>query len=168
MTIRKTKRCLLPAIIALLILTSCISLNKGVTNVGTYQKVITVDGVDRSELYVRTLSWASGVFQGSSDEVFDVRDKDAGLLKGKYTQSFRRLSQTRYLVDNSITIEIKDGRARLTITGPDKVYSDSDKKQLFNRNMLTSDEVEEITSVRELLSKSLEYYLSTPAVDDSW
>ena len=76
--------------------------------------------VSSTELYVSASLWMVGTFK-SSDSVLELADKDAGLLKGKFTLTAPQFLGTIYF-DNIVTIEVKDGKARLTILAPISIY----------------------------------------------
>ena len=76
--------------------------------------------VSSTELYARASSWMVGTFK-SSDSVLELEDKEAGILKGKFTLTAPQFLGTIYF-DNIVTIEVKDGKARLTISAPISIY----------------------------------------------
>ena len=77
--------------------------------------------VSSTELYVSASLWMVDTFK-SSDSVLELEDKDAGILKGKFTLTAPQFLGTIYF-DNIVTIEVKDGKARLTISAPISQYT---------------------------------------------
>lgn len=83
-----------------------------------YSKVIEVPGVSKSELYDRAYAWFVSTYKSAKD-VIQMADKESGKIIGKgwFTHPFSKLK-----VDHSVTITVKDGRYKYTIT--DFVFND--------------------------------------------
>jgi hypothetical protein len=84
-----------------------------------FQKVVTLDGASRDQLYDAALAWFTRMFQRSK-EVIQVNDRQSGTLIGKslfeyhpvvFIASGRIAGVVRY----TLTVEVKDGRYRYTI-----------------------------------------------------
>ena len=88
------------------------------------QRTIGIEAASRSDLFVRANSWAVDAFV-SADSVIEFSDADAGLMKGKYVTYYQEgLYNVR--VRATLTIELKDGAARVTIDNPmSQVVGDS-------------------------------------------
>ena len=79
------------------------------------QQVINVPGASTSEVFVRANTAAVDIFV-KSDCVIEFTDKDAGIIKGKFLLSQVQVGGLIYDVKASITVEARDGRARITFS----------------------------------------------------
>lgn len=79
------------------------------------QKVIEVPGVSKDDLYVLANSACVEMFR-NAEAVIQFSDKSAGIIKGRFTISnvFYALFYYDYAV--AVTVEVKDGRCRLTLS----------------------------------------------------
>jgi len=80
------------------------------------QKVIEVPNVTKDELFVRANAWAVKQFV-SAEAVIEYSDKESGTIMGKYTVDYSR-AQTSFRCRQTIAIEVRDGRIRITIDDP--------------------------------------------------
>ena len=118
------------------ILTSCASTNyKEIDeyDLDPITQVVEVPDVGSNDLYVRANTWMVDVFK-SSEGVIQFSDKDAGVIKGKFSTLIdgQGLNATKtYQVNITITIEVKDGKTRIQLE-PDyysiHVYNKSNMK----------------------------------------
>jgi hypothetical protein len=85
------------------------------TKLITYAAVVPVPGVSAAELYSRARLWVANTYR-SAKAVIDLDDKDAGRIvaKGVFTVPYAGLSSMN--IRGSLTIEVKDGRFRYTLT----------------------------------------------------
>ena len=91
--------------------------------VPTVQKVIVLDGQAASDIYGRTLRWASDNFVSAKDAI-ELQDKESGLVTvrtGLESQGYDlgRAMGGRYYITYKIKIEVQDGKARITCHHPD-------------------------------------------------
>lgn len=99
---------LLALVFILFILTSCTTyMSKD--ELITQETIVNVPGNSKDELYVKALSWMVDCFESSPD-VIEYNDKEAGIIKGKYT-----ISTPVCTFKGVITIELKDEKARLRL-----------------------------------------------------
>ncbi|AWW31836.1 hypothetical protein DN752_17805 [Echinicola strongylocentroti] len=106
---------------SILVLSSCMSTNSSSTNFTPNPHVETYEDLehDKDELYILANEWFNQAFV-NAESVISFRDKESGVIIGKY-----RFFGTRYTTqygtsDNtvmaSIVIRLKDNKARVTIT----------------------------------------------------
>ena len=95
------------------------------------QKVLTLDGQEASDIYARTLRWASDTFVSAKGAI-ELQDKDSGLVTirtGLESQGYDlgRAIGGRYYITYKIKIEVQDGKARITCHNPvfDSIYQGS-------------------------------------------
>ena len=157
---KKTAIVLAVFLFVVLTLTSCLTMKK--EDVGTYQQIAEFPEQTREELYSRARSWFVEAFV-SSDAVIEQDDKDAYILKGKYTDSVQRNMLCEVDIESVITVEIKEGKVRMTISEPLKAIAivGTDRSSTD----LSSSEVEKINEHRQALFESLKTYLSSEVED---
>lgn len=97
--------------------TSCATINK--EDISSFSQIITVDGKSKDELFVASASWFVDAFRDSKS-VLEINDKESGLLKGKFTTEVAQ-GLTSMIVESIITVEVKDGKVRLTISSPTSI-----------------------------------------------
>jgi len=103
-------------------------------------EIIDCQDIEKDRLFVLANSWAVDAFV-SAESVIEFSDKEAGIIKGKYTISFWGDIQS-YYVRSTLTIEVKDGAARITIADPYyrgedwTSYSPMKSAASFNKNCL--------------------------------
>lgn len=102
-------------LISLLLLTSCM-VTQLPTEQTTLEKVIEVPGVSQNDLYVRANTWFVRTFN-SAESVIEFQDKESGKIAGKYIVGYNYLL-TEYLGKQTITVDVKEGKARIRIENP--------------------------------------------------
>ncbi len=133
--------------------------------------------VSSTELYVSASLWMVGTFK-SSDSVLELEDKDAGILKGKFTLTAPQFLGTIYF-DNIVTIEVKDGKARLTILAPISIYyySNYGKKTNVQLTQSTLDVFYEDREIQQSQALACQchkkratgkFYLAPPYKESHW
>jgi len=78
--------------------------------------IVELENISKDELYIMANSWAVDTFV-SAESVIEFQDKEAGIIKGKYFTSFLN---GIYLINvkTIITVEVKEGKARIQLTDP--------------------------------------------------
>ncbi len=141
-----------------LLLTSCTSLSMTKEDIGTYQEVVEVEGATADELYQKAYSWFVASFV-DADAVLEQKDKDAHILKGKYVESIDRNLMCELETESVITVELKDGRARFSISAPIRLSAKVGYDRIGTK--LSQKEVEKFNLERtKLFSRFLLYMLS--------
>jgi hypothetical protein len=112
---KKMKKLLFPFLIAV-ILTSCATMtaNDLPTDKAKVAKVISAPDLSKDQLFALANSWAVDSFT-SANSVIEYSDKEAGIIKGKYTSGYFEGVYT-FSLRSTITIEVKDGASRITIS----------------------------------------------------
>jgi hypothetical protein len=92
-----------------------------------YQETVEVLGKSQDEIFVEVNKWFVQTFN-NADSVIQYTDKEAGTLSGRYMEKANLLdagtamygAYDRYL-RSIITVEVKDGRYRITLNQPSYV-----------------------------------------------
>ena len=84
-------------------------------------EIIDCPNISKDRLFVLANSWAVDTFV-SAESVIQFSDKEGGIIKGKYTISFSEggfgIGLYVYDVRSTLTIEVKEGAARIIIADP--------------------------------------------------
>lgn len=147
----------LVAVFCVLTVISCTSLQSA--DIETFQEVLTADGMTRDELYNKAQAWFVDSFVDSS-EVIELQDKGSGIIKGKYTMTIPRNAMCELVLESVITVEVKDGKARFTVSAPVNGYGRVGYERIAITGY-TTDEVERINISRASLFESFKMYIVT-------
>jgi len=96
---------------------SCASLGPDVTGPVEYNEVINVDGMSAVDIYTKANMWFVDAFK-NADSVIQFSDKESGTIKGKYVSDMTLSGYQQYLTTTTITVEVRDGRCRISFTDP--------------------------------------------------
>lgn len=77
--------------------------------------VVEIPNKTADELFVLANSWAVDTFN-SAEAVIEFSDKDAGIIKGTFSHSISGFNT--YMTETTITVEVREGRARITFDDP--------------------------------------------------
>ena len=110
---------ILPLLVILLI--SCATTGTKVTEPVTYSETIEVASVSQDDLYIRANMWFVDVFN-NADSVIQFSDKESGVIKGKYIGDNVMVGIYICKISTTITVEVKDGRCRITFDNPQYQY----------------------------------------------
>lgn len=114
----------LPIAIALLALLSGCNTTSSLTSADTsYTSIIEVPGKSKSELFTATNVWFADNFV-SSKSVIQYSDKEAGKVVGKY-HSQVAVGLAYHETNQTVQVDVKDGKVRLTFRNPQDYYSGS-------------------------------------------
>ena len=105
------------ALVLVFVVSGCAHMEKDMANEdASLVEVIELSGVSKDEIFVRANSWMVDTFV-KADSVVEYSDKQAGLIKGKYVTD---TTDGAYLmrVKSVITVEVKDGKARISLRNP--------------------------------------------------
>ena len=104
---------LLIGIICIFLFASCASTETfAISSFTPIQKVIEVPNVSSNDLFVRANNWMVNSFV-NADSVIEYSDKDAGIIKGKFTNTLTYFGGT-VRSTTIITIETKENKARIS------------------------------------------------------
>lgn len=156
------KKILLLAFACLLLFVGCIS----VANIDAYSveglsEIIEASGT-KEELFIKASSWAVEAFI-SSESVIDYQDKEAGIIKGKFTTK-GIVPLTAMQWESVITIEIKDNKARFTIK-PNGLPYDPTLSFAQSFNSVNQQTLDRYNATNEMLLESFKKALSSVASD---
>lgn len=110
---------ILPLLVILLV--SCATTATKVTEPVTYSETIEVAGVSQDDLYIRANMWFVDAFN-NADSVIQFSDKESGVIKGKYIGGSVMVGIYIYKISTTVTVEVKDGRYRITFDNPQYQY----------------------------------------------
>lgn len=157
------KSLLLTAVlIAIVLLSSCETMLYE-SDIGTFQQVAEFNGQNEDELYTKARSWFVEAFV-SSEAVIEQQDANSHIIKGKYSTKMARNLMCDLIYESIITIEIKDGRARFTVSAPVSSYSQVGYDRT-STNGYTPKEVERINKERQTLYNSFKAYMQSEKED---
>lgn len=108
---------LVSLLLAFFIVSGCAHMNKDMENTdASFSEIIVIPGKTKDDLFVKANSWMVDTFV-KADSVVEYSDKQAGLIKGKYVTD---TTDGMYLmrIKSVITIEVKDGKARVSLSNP--------------------------------------------------
>ena len=83
--------------------------------------VIEVPEKGKDELFVLANSWAVDAFN-SAESVIEFSDKEAGIVKGNFESALSDGMRSSGRARTTMTIEVKDGRARISFRDPMFIY----------------------------------------------
>jgi hypothetical protein len=115
-----------------------------------YSEIVQVPGISAQDLYIKVNVWFVDTFN-NAESVIQFSDKNAGIIKGRYKYA------GFYRIFSTITVEIRDGRYKITCSDP---YNELGKMQ--DKSMLNS-----IYKNWETLSADLKNYILTQD-DTNW
>lgn len=108
------------SLLLILLLVSCETLKPGEA-FETVSSIVEVPGTTSDELYIRANSWMVDTFNNAKS-VIQYSDKESGIIKGKFVGTYPQ--GLAYLdCESTITVEVKEGKARLTIDKPSSIYN---------------------------------------------
>ncbi len=168
---RKKVKLLVILFITTVSLSSC-SIIFGVTaspEKRTFKRVIDVPNRSKNKLYVSANSWFVDTFDYAGS-VIEFTDKEEGRIIGKYVfNTFQGFEN--FIIRQTITVDVKDGRVRLTISNPyykwigDNIDGDKDDPSEVFEPLVTEDGLEIARREWEKLAQSLTNYLRK---DGTW
>lgn len=103
--------------VVLLCFVSCASLGPDVSGPVEYNEVINVNGMSATNIYIKANMWFVDAFK-NADSVIQFSDKESGTIKGKYVSDMTISSYQQFLTTTTITVEVRDGRCRISFTDP--------------------------------------------------
>lgn len=109
------KKLLMVLAIALLVITGCASTEDIENAVSEMSVVIEAEGKSADELFVLANSWAVDTFN-SAEAVIEFSDKESGIIKGTFSYSISGFNN--YDTETTMTIEVREGRLRITFNNP--------------------------------------------------
>ncbi len=103
-------------IILMILLQSCVA--QKIYSPTSTSKVVDIEGKSKDELYIKANNWMVETFNNAKS-VIQFSDKENGIIMGKYNMATIYTTTTdSHDVISIIKIEVKDGKAKITITPP--------------------------------------------------
>ncbi len=96
-------------------------------------EIIELPGMTKDNLYIMANSWMVDTFV-NAESVIEFTDKEAGIIKGKYVISGLYEGLYGLSIRSTLTIEIKEGKARITIADPYRKYTSGLGEAYTNTN----------------------------------
>jgi len=133
----------------------------------TYSGVAKVDSLDKNALYLKAKKWFVSTYKSAKD-VIQFEDKESGEITGKGNFKIAYYTRDPYISHN-ITITVKDGRYKYTIT--QFSYSDNQNEKFAIENFPNSWAGKKklylkIDEETKYLISSLEKHMKTNIKDD--
>lgn len=85
----------------------------GETGKFKYTEVVPVAGASKNDLYTRAKSWVASNYPSSANITMDDKEEGKIICKGNFPITLMGAKQT---IDNTFTIEVKEGRYKYTFT----------------------------------------------------
>jgi hypothetical protein len=115
-----------------IILTACATSGAKVTEPVTYNEVVEVADISQDILYTRANMWFVDAFR-SAESVIQFSDKESGVIKGKYIGDNVMAGIYVCKIASTVTVEIRDGRYRISFTDPTYQYVGDALNGIYSR-----------------------------------
>ncbi len=96
------------------------------------QDIIAFEGMNKLEIYKNSLEWIASSFN-SYKAVTEYTDPESGKIIGNFT-IIRPFMLGRFIFLSQLTIEIKDGRSRLTFIAKNLYWNNINNEYSFEKN----------------------------------
>ena len=106
------------AVLAVMTLSACVSAKPDEQPMPSHSSVVQVPEATKDELWLRANEWCIDAFKNSTN-VIQYSDKEAGVIRGKFTGEYNGYYYE--YVQTTFSVEVKDGKARLTFYDPLRV-----------------------------------------------
>ncbi|MBK5261807.1 MAG: DUF4468 domain-containing protein [Peptostreptococcaceae bacterium] len=145
---------------------SCATMPQANQELLQMSKVLEVEGSSADDLFIKSNLWAVSAFN-RADYVIQYQDKEAGVIKGKFSESIRTGLMGIAIVDITtvMTIEIKSGKLRISFGDVSAEFADYEFKRT-GKPILTDAIMEKVQLSWKAMVKDLEESLN--AKTDSW
>lgn len=103
-------------------------------SVDSFQLIIEVPNASANELYIKAIQWAVST-SNNAESVIGFSDNENGIVTGKYVERFYNVGLFSSWLDVTtiITIEVKDGKIRVTMDAGSFEYLTANGDQSFAR-----------------------------------
>jgi hypothetical protein len=130
-----------------------------------YEKIISVPGLSRAEIYVKVNCWFVETFN-YTESVIEFQDKEAGKIIGKYVSRYHE-GVHYYTVIQTISIDIRDEKMRIVIHDPNFEIMSNVFRSIRDEYppLKTQQGIDNVRARWEELSTELGKYLHT---EDIW
>jgi archaellum component FlaF (FlaF/FlaG flagellin family) len=149
---------------------SCATTGEKITEPLRYSEVVEIADVSDSELYTKVNMWFVDVFNNAGS-VIQFSDKESGVIKGKYIGD--NIVEGVYIckLTTTITVEIKDGKYRISFTDPmyqyiGSIFGGAPYTNTGTENVVTVEMANKVKAEWLKVSENLKSTISTPA--SSW
>jgi len=117
------KRLGLSFIVCFLVTLSCVTSGskEKITEPVIFAEIVEANGISQETLFTRTNMWLVDVFR-NAESVIQFSDKESGVIKGKYIDNGILDGMFICRVYSTITIEIREGRYRISFSDPTYYY----------------------------------------------
>ncbi len=122
------------------------------------QDIVDLKGMKKDQIYTKSLEWIASSFN-SGKSVLEHKDKEGGKIIGNVSTSFM-VAITTIDVKSSMVIDVKDAKARITVT-PIDTYYDGRPRGVYESEF---DKIKE--SIDGLISNYRNFM--TSKADSSW
>ncbi len=125
-----------------------------------HQEIVDLSGMKKDLIFQKSLEWISTTF-GSGKSVLDYSDKESGKIVGNIFTHFT-IVIAKVNVKVKMTIDIKDGKARLTYSPSTIVYEDIERD-------IRSGEVDDVKeSFKPITNSYMDFMLKQKSNNDNW
>lgn len=155
------KKIIAAALLAILF-SSCVSVAP--VERRTVERIVTVDGATKQEIFLRTLEWFAYTFKSSKD-VIDLKDQESGKIIAKGYIDFIYLF-TNFGINTLISIEVKDGKARISCVARSLEYVDDGR--IGNRDIDSKYELDDVMEKIKNLVDEYSIYITSQDGKADW
>jgi len=122
---------------------------------------------DKNSNFIKANEWMVQSFN-NAESVIQFKDKDAGIVKGKYAIKEGYTSTSAYVMSTPtyfsiITLRVKDNAARIEISAPSGMYT---QKDIYGGEMGFTKEMF-IIEAKKIIQK-FEVYMKKKSSNDNW
>jgi len=114
-------------------------------------EIVEVPGKSADNLFALANSWLIDTMNNAKS-VIQFSDKSEGIIKGKYADNYQSITGTDYYAQTIITIQVKEGRARIQLD-PDALWAIDPHGRKYD-NYSTMADTSRIASNRDKLIAS--------------
>lgn len=107
-------------VVLCLFVTACVSTDNVPVEYSS-ETIVEVKNKTSEDIFVLANSWAVDTFR-SAESVIEFSDKEAGIIKGSFTAEVGNFWTGVVTTKTTMTIETKDGKARISFTNPMMKY----------------------------------------------
>ena len=131
-----------------------------------YEEVVKADSLTKNEIYDNAMKWIASHF-GDFDKVVEHNDKEAGIITFVTKQNMGNCAATKYgwltpIVTCKFTVEMKDGRYRITIPSNSVSMSSHDGNMDFGTDGERKETMKALEMVAEIAKNQYNYSFEWP------
>ncbi len=124
----------------------------------TVSDVVDLPGMKKDQAYTKTLEFFAKNFVSAND-VIQMKDKETGMIVGQIVTSYTK-ALSNVDVDATMTVELKDSRARITYVAHTMNVSGTGKRAIYQ-----GEQAESLAALKKMTEKYVAF-MNTKASSD--